>query len=208
MRSPTLIGRYEKTVPASVRCTPATWMSRTVKGSNAKAATGSANDTEASAGASVNSARKCKVVRRAWRFAVRAHARSAGRRSEQSGKIIEECEGHQYGERRNADALADLECVVGDGTAFDDFGEIIQQMPTIQQRNRQQVEHAQADADQGQVADEDECARLRGLAREVGQRQRPADVAQRRVAGEDPAQHFQREYRNLPRPPPALHQQL
>ena len=34
-RSPTLIGRYEKIVPASVRCTPSTRMSRTVKGSNA-----------------------------------------------------------------------------------------------------------------------------------------------------------------------------
>ena len=37
-RSPTLIGRYEKMVPASVRCTPSTRMSRTVKGSNAAAA--------------------------------------------------------------------------------------------------------------------------------------------------------------------------
>ena len=39
---------------------------------------------------------------------------------------------HEHGQHGHADALADLESAVGDGTAFDDFGEIIQQMPPIQ----------------------------------------------------------------------------
>src|SRR3954468_22118959 len=42
MRSPTFTGRYVKTVPASVRCTPSTRMSRTVKGWMAKAGSATA----------------------------------------------------------------------------------------------------------------------------------------------------------------------
>src|SRR5258708_1348602 len=105
-------------VPASVRCTPSTWMSRTVKGAKAQGAIGSANGDRIRARAS--SASACSVMRRAPRFTGGACAQSAQPRSEQSGKIIEECEGHQDGEHRHADALADLECAVGDGTAFDD----------------------------------------------------------------------------------------
>src|SRR5689334_18340002 len=37
MRSPTFTGMYVKTVPASVRCTPSTRMSRITNGSNASA---------------------------------------------------------------------------------------------------------------------------------------------------------------------------
>src|SRR5437773_2249221 len=54
------------------------------------------------------------------------------RRSEQTGNVIEERQGHQHGEHRHADALPDLERAVGDRTAFDDFRKIIQQMPSVQ----------------------------------------------------------------------------
>ena len=82
-----------------------------------------------------------------------------------SGNVIEKRQRHQHGQHRHADALADLERAVGDGTALDNLGEIIQQMSPIQQRNRQQVEHAEADADEREIADEHEHARLRRLSR-------------------------------------------
>jgi hypothetical protein len=49
-------------------------------------------------------------------------------------------------------------------------------MPPVQQRNRQQVEHAEADADEREIADEYERSRLRGLSGEVRHRDRTADV--------------------------------
>ena len=117
--SPTLIGRYEKTVPASVRCTPSTRMSLTTKGAMASAR------FAPSASASASSAAPAR------------RADSANVALEQSGEVIEKRQRHQHRQHGHADALTDLEGTVGDGTTLDDLGEIIQQMPTVQQRHRQ-----------------------------------------------------------------------
>src|SRR5512143_747104 len=101
-----------------------------------------------------------------------APMRRARPRSEQPGEVIEKCQRHQHRQHRHADALADLEGAIGNGTALQQFGEIIQQMPPIQKRNGEQVEHTEADADEGEIADERERAGLRRLAREVGHRER------------------------------------
>src|SRR5205809_4029505 len=89
-RSPTLSGRYVNTVPASVRCTPSTRMSRIVKGWIARA--GSA--------ASRRTARK------------RRFKESAG---EQSVEIVIEREEREPEEERQAKALADLHRPFRDG---------------------------------------------------------------------------------------------
>src|SRR5213082_3097880 len=109
-------------VPASVRCTPSTRMSRTTKGSAAWAMDGlNVPMTTAKSATSACCA-----------FGCRRRARKRARRSEQAGNVIEEGQGHQHGEHRHADALPDLERAVGHGAAFDYLRKIIQQMPTVQ----------------------------------------------------------------------------
>src|SRR6266550_6223760 len=131
-------------VPASVRCTPSTRMSRTVNGSNAKApaacmaahsAISSARTTRSRGGAMA-----CMVLERLVRCGLRP--------SEQAGDVIEQGKGHEHCEHGHADALTDFERAIGYRAALENFGEIIQQMPTVQERHRQQVEHAEADADE------------------------------------------------------------
>src|ERR1700740_1841357 len=59
-------------------------------------------------------------------------ARATLRASEQARKIIEECQCHQQGQEAQPDARAALENAVGNGTAFENFDEIIQQVSAIQ----------------------------------------------------------------------------
>src|SRR5512144_1662919 len=107
--------------------------------------------------------------------------RRAPPRSEQPGEVIEKRQRHQHRQHRDADALADLEGAIGNGTTLQQFDEIIQQMPPIQKGNGQKVQYAEADADESEVADERERAGLRRLPREVGHRERSADVLERRL---------------------------
>ena len=46
------------------------------------------------------------------------------------------------------DPLPELHGAIGHRAPLNDFEQIIHQVPTVQQRNRQQIQHAQADADQ------------------------------------------------------------
>src|SRR5437867_1573634 len=122
-------------------------MSRTTNGSKAEA-TGRTR-TANSAPARTISVRTRHAAAPATRWTAAGMVRR--RCSEQTGKVIEKRQRHQYRKHGHADSLADLEGAVGNGTALDEFGEIIQQMPPIQQRNRQQVEHAETDADQREI---------------------------------------------------------
>src|SRR5205823_15013974 len=108
------------TVPTSVRCTPSTRMSRTVKGSKASAECASAARSS-----------MCRIWSHAPAFIWRRRARCTGV-SEESGKVIEKRQGAQHREHRHADALPDLENAVGDGTAFNNLGEIIHQVPAVE----------------------------------------------------------------------------
>src|SRR4051794_4205458 len=113
-------------VPASVRCTPSTRMSRTVNGSNAHA--GTAHAQAHTAASSAGTARR-RSLGRTLIFVVRRGERS---RSEQAGNVIEQCEGHENGQHGHTNSLADLESAVRNRAALEYFGEIIQQMPAIQ----------------------------------------------------------------------------
>src|SRR3954468_24550839 len=120
MRSPTFTGRYVKTVPASVRCTPSTRMSRMTKGSKASAG----------------------------RDAVSAHA-IARRRPENRGRfkldsareqaidVVVESEKRECQQQRETESLPDFHRPVGYRAALHDFGKIIHQVPPIEERNRQ-----------------------------------------------------------------------
>src|SRR5512141_3139015 len=131
-------------------------MSRTTNGSKACAIGGASSANSATTRVASGCNRRARAP-----ATFRAAGGMARRRcSEQTGEVIEKRQRHHDSEHGHADSLADLEGAVGNGTALDEFREIIQQMPAIQQRNRQQVEHAETDADQREIANEDEQARL------------------------------------------------
>ena len=74
-------------------------------------------------------------------------------------QVVVEGEHHHDQQQREADALAELHRALGDRAALDDFDRVIHQVPAVEQRNRQQVEHAQADADEGEEAEVGDPAR-------------------------------------------------
>src|SRR6187402_1355187 len=136
MRSPTLTGMYVKTVPASVRCTPSTRMSRMVNGWIAR--TGSAT---------------ARSQARKKRF-----KDSAG---EESVEVVVEREEREPQQQGKTQSLADLHGLFGHGTALHDFGEIIHQVTPIQQGNREEIEHSEAHAHQREEAKPRDPAQLR-----------------------------------------------
>src|SRR5437588_3351787 len=111
------------TVPASVRCTPSTRMSLTVNGSNASAA--GTNRADSNTTSNANHVLILPDARGAT-------ARAPWRASKEAGKIIEKRQSHQQGQHGHADALADLEDAVGNGTAFENLDQIIQQVSAIE----------------------------------------------------------------------------
>src|SRR4029079_6605317 len=125
---------YVNTVPASVRCTPSTRMSRMTKGWMARDARGT---------------RSATARRRRWKMRRRLKA-SAG---EQAIQVVVEGEEGEAQEQREPETLPDFHDTFGDRPAHDDFGEIIHQVPPIQQRNGQQVQHAEAHAHEGEEAE-------------------------------------------------------
>src|SRR5512135_335400 len=113
--SPTFTGRYVKIVPASVRCTPSTRMSLTTKGS------------KASAGTAMAAAHAMTRRRRRMRGRVKG---SAG---EEAVDVVVEGEDRESHEEREAEALPDLHRTIRHRAALHDFGEIIHQVPAVQQ---------------------------------------------------------------------------
>src|SRR5690348_9652995 len=113
-------------VPASVRCTPSTRMSLMTKGSIA------------SAGTAMAAAHAMRRRRRRLRGRVKGSAR------EEAVDVVVEGEHGEAEKEREAEALADLHHAFRDGAPLHDFGEIIHQVSSIQQRNRQQIEDAEA----------------------------------------------------------------
>src|SRR4051812_33279413 len=145
--SPTFTVRYVKTVPASVRWTPSTRMSLMVKGSIAR--TGSAL-------ASAHATRRRRPgLRERFKF-------SAG---EESIDVVVEGENGEAQEECQPHALPDLHRSLGDGTPLQDFREIIHEMPAIQQRNGQEIQHAEAHAHESEKHERGHPAELRRLAR-------------------------------------------
>src|SRR5690606_38255800 len=66
---------------------------------------------------------------------------------EQAREIVEQGQPHEPGQQADAGALADVDPSIGRRAAAHNFDEIVQQMPTVEHRYRQQVQYAQADAD-------------------------------------------------------------
>src|SRR6476646_7232194 len=181
MRSPTFTGMYVKTVPASVRCTRWTRMSLMT------------NESKASAGREAVSAQAAARRRPGNRGRFK---RDSAR--EQAIDVVVEGKERKGQEQREPESLPDLHRPFGNGAALHDFREIIHQVPTIEQRNRQEIQHAQAHAHEGEEAQPRGPPGLRRLSGIVGDRDGTGEVLPRNVADDHAPEHLDGEYREVP----------
>src|SRR5205085_2496366 len=150
--SPTRKGSDPNTVPGSTRCRPSTRMSRTVKGSTAQEFAANAR------AATAETVRTRKRLRCFFIDSGKAPAELAGPRRRQStvvlpkkpGDVVEQGDRHHHQQHRHATALQALHPGLGDAPARDGLPKIIHQVPTVQDGQREQVQHAETHADQGQ----------------------------------------------------------
>src|SRR5688572_26405166 len=91
---------------------------------------------------------------------------------EQAIQVVVESKCHHYEKQRQANALPELHRALGNGPAFHNLDRIIQQVSAIEQRDGQQVEHAEADADEREEREVRDPSELRRLPGEVGDRDR------------------------------------
>src|SRR5262245_55896497 len=100
----------------------------------------------------------------AWRVMSSAAARSQCMKSaaDQAVDVVVESKSHQREQQRHTDVLTDLDGPVRNRATFENLEHIVHQVPAIQQRDRQQIEHAEADADQRQEQQVRGRAALRG----------------------------------------------
>src|SRR5438105_7571918 len=124
-------------VPASMRWMPSMRMSRMVKGSNAWADRASSIANRAAR----NAARNSLVIER----------RLLSR--ELAVDVVVERKDHQEQEHGEAESLAQLHHALRYGAALHNLDDVVQQVPPVQQRNGQQIQHAQADADEREEGD-------------------------------------------------------
>src|SRR5690606_16422801 len=117
---------------------------------------------------------------------------------EQAREIVEQGQPHEPGQQADAGALADVDPSIGRRAAAHNFDEIVQQMPTVEHRYRQQVQYAQADADERQIGDIGRDADARGLASIIGDGHRTADIAPGNLPDHHAAHHAQRQPGGIP----------
>src|SRR3990172_6940707 len=114
--------------------------------------------------------------------------RSCASAGEKSVEVVVEGEGHHYQQQREPHALPDLDRALGNGPALYDLDRIIHQVPAVEQRDRQQVQHTQADADQREEREVRDPSRLRRLAGEIGDRDRSREGLPRHLSEQHLAQ--------------------
>src|SRR3954470_2752165 len=196
--SPTRNGSEPNTVPGSTRCRPSTRMSRTVKGSTAQAFAASARPATAE---TVRTRKRLKC------FFIDSGERAGGedrRRqstvvlSEEPGDVVEQGDRHHHQQHRHATALQALHPRVGDAPARDGLPKIIHQVPTVQDGQRQQVQHAEAHADQSEEQQVLRQPQAGGLARVIGDREGAAQVLHRGFADHHAPHHAQRQRGHVP----------
>src|SRR5690606_1824123 len=136
-----------------MRCRPSTRMSATVNGSKFWAWTGAAR---AAASARLRRRRRAigRVIINPWVFAggtLPAVRVGSGTEPEY---VVVEGQPHQPGQQDQTDILPCRQRTVADRTAFDQLDKVIQQVPAIQYRDRQQVHDAQAEREDRQEIEE------------------------------------------------------
>src|SRR6185369_647451 len=196
--SPMRNGSDPNTVPGSTRCSPSTRMSRTVNGSTAQAL---ATNATATIAATVRTRNRfsCFFMNHGLAPTAQSDADSSHKRlTKETGDVVEQRDRHHRQQHCHAPTLQAFHPGVGDALARNGLPKIIHQVPSVQDRQRQQVQHPEAHADQGQEHQVLGQAQAGRFARVVGDRQRPAQVFQRRFADDHAAHHAKGQHRHFP----------
>ena len=107
--------------------------------------------------------------------------------------VVVERQTHQAGQQGQADVLPGGHRALAQRTALDQLDKVIQQVPAVQERDRQQVDDRQAQRQQGEEDQEPGRAQLGVGVGGLGDGDRPGhDVLHRGVAGEHAADHAER----------------
>src|SRR3569623_3184574 len=81
---------------------------------------------------------------------------------------------HEQQQRGHTDTLTEGLHSIGHRRTLDPFDDVIEQMAADKHRHRQQVQYAEADADDREEGEKGHAAALRGITRELGEAARPA----------------------------------
>src|SRR5438034_5840404 len=123
----------------------------------------------------------------------RRKRRSKGSAGEEAIDVVVEGEEGESEKKCQAETLSDFHRPFRHRTPSDDFGEIIHQVPTIEERNRQQIENPEAHAHESQEAHGGDPAQHRGLPGIVGDGDGTREVLPGNVALDHASQHLQAE---------------
>src|SRR5258708_26663518 len=105
-------------------------------------------------------------------FMTRSEGRA--RSTELARNVVVERDTHQEDEQRDAQLLPERLSALGQRASRQPLDDLKQDLPPVEDRDRQQVEEAQRQGDQHQEAEKRRDARLRRLAGELRDRQRAA----------------------------------
>src|SRR3569832_131786 len=197
--SPMRKGSDAKMVPGSTRCRPSTRMSLTENGETAHAFAAKASAATAE---TVRTRKRlmCFFMNQGWaRTASWAMPFSAllGL-SKQARDVVEQLDRHHEQQHRDPATLQALHPGLGDAPARDGLPKIIHQVPPIQDRERQQVQHTEAHGNEGEEHEVLREPEARRLARVVGDGEGARQILYRRFTDDHAPEHAQREKRNLP----------
>src|SRR4051812_23408100 len=157
-------------------------MSLTVKGWNDWAC---ATATMASVHAATTAARRLRIIN---------CEPSTGN---QAIQIVIESEGHHYKQQRKTHALSEFHETLGHWPPLGNLDRIVHQVSAIEQRNRQQIQHAETDADERKESEIGNPAEARRLSGVVGDGDRSREMTPRHFADQHLAEHLQAEDGNV-----------
>src|SRR3954471_17803834 len=178
-------------MPGSVRCNPSTRMSLMTNGLKPLCgACASGIGIEGWEGCGACAAAAAAASRHAASTARAIPERSISA-AQETIEVVVEGESHHDQQQRKTHALPELHRALGHGPAFYKFDRIVHEMPAIEQRDRQQVEHAQTDADERKECEVISESHLRRLTGEIRNGHRPGDVLPRDLPYHHLRQHLQ-----------------
>src|SRR3954453_423108 len=82
--------------------------------------------------------------------------------AEQPGQVVVESETHEHEQQQDADLLANGLCAFGERTALHEFGDLVDHLPAVEDRNGQQIQHEQTHTHDRQEGKERQYALSRG----------------------------------------------
>ena len=98
---------------------------------------------------------------------------------EEASKVIVECQAHQSNEQGNTELLADQLALLRQRASLDEFHEVEEQVPTVEDRDRKLVEDPEADTDDGEKLEKPSQANLRRIARILRNTDGTTEILQR-----------------------------